>query len=88
MTMPDPRGRLHTNVSNIYHTASQSSHIVVLHPVVAPPNTHKSRPTMFSSTELFPLDWLPTTTIWGRSIGLLTLMVTKTSWSLLTSLGS
>jgi len=41
---------------------------------------------MFSSTELFPLDWLPTTTIWGRSMGLLTLMVTKTSWSLFTSL--
>jgi len=41
---------------------------------------------MFSNTELFPLDWLPTTTIWGRSIGLLTPTVVKTSWSLLTSL--
>lgn len=48
--------------------------------------THKSLPTIFSSTELFPLDWLPTTTIWGRSIGLLTPTVAKTSWSLLTSL--
>jgi len=48
--------------------------------------TYKSRPTMFSNTELFPLDWLPTTTICGRSIGLVTPTVVKTSWSLLTSL--
>jgi hypothetical protein len=32
-------------------------------------STHKSRPTMFSSTELFPLDCDPTTAIWGRSMG-------------------
>lgn len=31
--------------------------------------THKSRPTMFSSTELFPLDCDPTTAIWGKSMG-------------------
>ncbi len=30
---------------------------------------YKSLPTMFSSTELFPLDCDPTTAIWGRSIG-------------------
>lgn len=28
---------------------------------------------MFSSTELFPLDWEPTTAIWGKSIGFWTL---------------
>lgn len=43
---------------------------------------------MFSNTELLPLDWLPTTTIWGRSMGLLTPTVEKTSCSLLTSLES
>ena len=32
-------------------------------------STHKSRPTMFSSTELFPLDCDPTTAIWGKSMG-------------------
>lgn len=48
--------------------------------------SHKSLPTMFSKTELFPLDWLPTTTIWGRSMGFCTPTVVKTSWSLLTSL--
>lgn len=33
---------------------------------------YKSRPTMFSSTELFPLDCDPTTAIWGKSIGFCT----------------
>jgi hypothetical protein len=32
-------------------------------------STYKSRPTMFSSTELFPLDCDPTTAICGRSMG-------------------
>lgn len=31
--------------------------------------TYKSRPTMFSKTELFPLDCEPTTAIWGKSMG-------------------
>lgn len=46
----------------------------------------KSRPTMFSSTELFPLDWEPITVIWGRSTGLWTPTVEKASWSLFTKL--
>lgn len=29
---------------------------------------YKSLPTMFSKTELFPLDCDPTTAIWGRSM--------------------
>jgi len=33
------------------------------------PRGKKSRPTMFSNTELLPLDWEPTTTICGKSIG-------------------
>ena len=33
-----------------------------------PGETYKSRPTIFSSTELFPLDCDPTTAIWGKSI--------------------
>ena len=36
------------------------------------PGPYKSLPTMFSSTELFPLDCEPTTTICGRSIGFCT----------------
>jgi hypothetical protein len=32
-------------------------------------STHKSLPTMFSSTELFPLDCDPTTAICGKSMG-------------------
>jgi hypothetical protein len=35
-------------------------------------STHKSLPTMFSRTELLPLDCDPTTTIWGKSIGFCT----------------
>ena len=34
------------------------------------PRGRKSLPTMFSNTELFPLDWPPTTANWGKSIGL------------------
>ena len=30
---------------------------------------YKSLPTMFSNTELFPLDCDPTTAIWGKSMG-------------------
>ena len=33
---------------------------------------HKSRPTIFSKTELFPLDCEPTTAICGRSMGFCT----------------
>ena len=32
-------------------------------------DTYKSLPTMFSSTELLPLDCDPTTAIWGKSMG-------------------
>lgn len=46
------------------------------------PRGRKSRPTMFSSTLLLPLDWLPITTIWGRSMASPP-TVLKTSWSLL-----
>lgn len=34
--------------------------------------TYKSRPTIFSKTELFPLDCDPTTAIWGKSMGFCT----------------
>lgn len=37
--------------------------------LLAKSGTHKSRPTIFSSTELFPLDCEPTTAICGRSMG-------------------
>lgn len=47
------------------------------------PLGRKSRPTIFSRTELFPEDCEPMTTIWGRSTGLWTPTVEKASCSLL-----
>ncbi len=55
VTMPVPRGKLHSQYQR---------HLPSLKPM-----SYKSLPTMFSSTELFPLDCDPTTAIWGRSIG-------------------
>lgn len=48
------------------------------------PRGRKSRPTIFSKTELLPLDWEPMTAIWGKSTGLWTPTVVKASCSLLT----
>jgi hypothetical protein len=57
VTIPVPRGRLGGVLVDVASDTSQAT------------STHKSRPTMFSSTELFPLDCDPTTAICGRSIG-------------------
>lgn len=86
VTMPEPRGRL--RVEGAWLVGEAGTHVGQRRGQKGEERrrTHKSRPTMFSNTELFPLDWLPTTTIWGRSMGLLTPTVVKTSWSLLTSL--
>ena len=55
VTIPVPLGRLQTSISAPLPTFLQ--------------DPHKSLPTIFSNTELFPLDCDPTTAIWGRSIG-------------------
>lgn len=43
------------------------------------PRGRKSRPTMFSKTELLPLDWEPITVICGKSTGLCTPTVKNAS---------
>ena len=55
VTIPVPRGRLDGR--------QQSLRMAFVG------TTYKSRPTMFSKTELLPLDCEPTTAIWGRSMG-------------------
>lgn len=55
VTMPVPLGRLRGSCQMRRTNLSCTS--------------YKSLPTIFSKTELFPLDCDPTTAIWGKSIG-------------------
>lgn len=61
MTIPVPRGKLLAHVISMDSRYANSD--------TWKSETYKSRPTMFSRTELFPLDCEPTTTICGRSMG-------------------
>jgi len=47
------------------------------------PRGRKSRPTILSKTELFPLDWAPTTTIYGSSIELRAFIIANALCSLI-----
>ncbi len=58
VTIPVPRGRLG------HHVSEKPQNFLFA--------TYKSLPTMFSRTELFPLDCEPTTAICGRSMGFCT----------------
>lgn len=64
VTMPVPRGRLCLTSQYTYIYPS-----VYFLPAQQVKSTYKSLPTMFSNTELLPLDCDPTTAICGKSIG-------------------
>ena len=73
VTMPEPRGRKSLKVAS----DNECCCMYVI--------KDSYLPTKFSSTELFPALWPPTTAIWGRSRHIWTPKDVNASWSLLTS---
>lgn len=72
-------GSTDSPLGSILRNYRTSGHLVT----IPPPLGKKSRPTMDSSTELFPALCAPTTTIWGSSILLLADIILNAFYSLI-----